>query len=62
MLRAGPLHVPYVGCCEAVAGSLIQHEQRPPTAEPTMALEATSFNYGDIERLVRYAVLFLFRA
>lgn len=56
MLRSGPLHVPYVGCGEAVACSLIRHEQRPPTAEPTIALEVTSFNHVHIERMVRSAV------
>ena len=72
MLRAGPLHVPYVGCGEEVAGLLIQHaqitraDQHVRTVQATdrgthQALEVISFNHGDIERLVRYAVRFWYR-
>ena len=73
MLRSGPLHVPYVGCGEAVAGLLIQHAQITRADQPVrtvqatdhgthQALEVISFNHAYIELLVRSAVRFWFRA
>ena len=41
MLRAGPLHVPYVGCGEAVAGLLIQHAQITRADQPVRTAQAT---------------------
>ena len=41
MLRAGPLHVPYVGCGEEVAGLLIQHAQITRADQPVRTVQAT---------------------